>query len=1095
MQSIPKSTYYPAKPVAVVLSGDKFYFSTPNGYFTRDGYNAYTVAKINNSLSTSIRQYPKASDIKAQLQIKSLSYMHNEVQYERHRDRLLKGLVIDIIKTVPSVSSVTKHLNSLLAMGEDSAFIDYLEGLETLGIVSYDSYRGRYITTENEDMIICICLKTHLEKGSIDANAFFNNDGQCKFCYATLHNIEQISDPNGMTDQALIYGSNNNAEDDIYINIRTLLDIILDQLRDSFRTNGWIISSTDQDMLMGELESADGIDLNPYGQEVRTTVTSDANGDLRGFIQQGYRNVQLFEAHSKSLKFNKSFFHGGSAFDLHEFITRYLLNNMPGASKDAVKGKLKFGDDAESALSLLKRITGKNKHSELAKDTDIIMYYFTLPIFSAQATNTAIICAYVTSLLELKYGTKNASGQYMTPRGNEISAIVTAEVTHEFIHLVANKFSQVLRNKCDTTAKLLISAGADGKQACAYYTALANMYGANTFNSDFTEFHEDLFQVKGVSLMTSVLNRYKTGVTRLRTAKSAEYSKKLVGDAPKVNEDRVSMFYTVADADMLTTTEKVKSLQGFNDCVESAKQLTYHNFLEGLRDGYNMVSELAGDLPEDKLSALTKVAYLANGRETMAMPKDDTGKQLHADTAEFRIETEEYNSNICAYLADNIRRTNTNDMPGYNYNFNIPVKQAVTPAGMLADRSLSMSDLYSDPSIVTKFRNLTRLYDQDLASKKISTLFDVQHMDYISMGIPNPSLMCITVMYNEQMKKAQQMPNISIFGEGVYPEVPDFLGHNVKDDNKLLPWGMVRQHDIDIALRRALAIQNIGKALVKIFRWISNPDIPLEDLKKSISKSKESNVVGVNMNEVERDGIDTSGYVLEALLNIKIELMQEQEAYRDDMQLGSYSAHFMEFYTMSFSEFRRTYGSPVSTITFLDLLMVCIKTDIIKHLEYIDQKNRNDVAPVNIDREFGQGNQRGFVTYAGKVLDALHASANGSIVEPDRQLIDKLYDLRFMENANKRKINTAKSIKDRTGMNINTPYAGKLKGQRIDQDDDDDGDMDNEDGAVDEGGEDDGIIDNEGPEDPDMDEYEMDGIENGFNGEPEDEYYDPDVLD
>jgi hypothetical protein len=544
----------------------------------------------------------------------------------------------------------------------------------------------------------------------------------------------------------------------------------------------------------------------------------------------------------------------------------------------------------------------------------------------------------------------------------------------------------------------------------------------------------------------------------------------------------------------------VDTLQEFYQCAESAKQDTYHNFLKSLRDGYTRAGEhiaMGSERSDDRLENLTAVAYLATGHRTMSDPTDAEGDALDKASVEYRIEYPQEDTEQCHYLSDNKREINTDYTPGYDYTFNVAITQGAMAARMLADRSQSMAGLYDGPDIATKFANLSTLYGKDLATKSISTLFvDGKHTGYINMQIPQASIMAITELYNEPKKKALQMRRVASYAEGQYSKIPDFLytpGEWEDDVHRLLPWGTKRQHNIDVTLRRALACQNIGKALVKIFRWINNPDISLEDLKKAISKSKDSNVAGTNMSlDVERDGIDTTGYILESLLHIKAELTQMTDADRDDMQFGSYQAHFIEFYNMSFSEFRRTYmvtdadGTIDTTATkFLNLLTVCIKTDILKHLEYIDQRVRNDVALVNIDRSFGAGRQAGFIKYAGQILEALYESANGSIVEPDRSVIDRLYELRFMENANKRKVNTAKSIKDRTGININTPYAGKLNGELIGaEEEEEEEDTTYEQAGMEIGGDDD--IDVEVLE---SDQLELvDGAENDIQGEIEEEY-------
>ena len=70
----------------------------------------------------------------------------------------------------------------------------------------------------------------------------------------------------------------------------------------------------------------------------------------------------------------------------------------------------------------------------------------------------------------------------------------------------------------------------------------------------------------------------------------------------------------------------------------------------------------------------------------------------------------------------------------------------------------------------------------------------------------------------------------------------------------------------------------------------------------------------------------------------------------------------------------------------------------------------------------------GILTTA-KIIDSLNNNAGPSVVDPNRADIDKLYELRFYEFANKRSVTTAKVARKKTGIDINTVYAGVMPGE------------------------------------------------------------------
>jgi hypothetical protein len=271
-------------PVAIQIIDD-FYYRFGDHYYTRNGYNIMVTNKHNATLAMHLSRYPDTASVEKEQKLLQLAYGHRAVQVERSNRRLLAGLVIDIVKDVPEASQVVSYLNSLM-VSDPAIYIKMLQQFTDIGIVTYDEHHGRYVLAKSNDMIICICHKFYLENPSgVTSNQHFYNEGKCRYCQTLLSAEEQVVDPTGMVDRALIAGDIIEEQDQTFMSLDVLLQIVVDELNKHLADKGWQISSSDQTDMLEALKKHTEIVIDPYGKEAATNMPKKGSGDLRAFVQ------------------------------------------------------------------------------------------------------------------------------------------------------------------------------------------------------------------------------------------------------------------------------------------------------------------------------------------------------------------------------------------------------------------------------------------------------------------------------------------------------------------------------------------------------------------------------------------------------------------------------------------------------------------------------------------------------------------------------------------------------------------------------------------------------------------------------------------
>lgn len=1077
------------RPRSIQIYEGKFYYKKGDQHYVKSDYDQLVGQEAHKLLHDSVESYPKIEWVSQQRKLLQIAYKHRETQIEIANRRLLSGLVIDIIKDVPEAGLVVKYMNRLLETDNESIYLSMLDQFQDIGIITYDEHNGRYMVSDTSDMIICICHKTYLDEGQFNGSEFFNNNGRCRYCRTILNYDEQILDPTNLTGRDLIAGDQEVVEDDTYIGLETLLSTVIEHINEVVAGYGWIITSSEKDTILDSLKTETEIDLSPYGKEMATSVVEFDSGDLRSFVQlQGQKPIYVKTKKGLGYRLNKDFKYGNAEgkINFRRLIGRYLSNTL-GGDTALINSMLApdSGSDREKELNRVLHEMSAAKEGDKSKDNIIkneglLIAFFNLPIIKAQAKNITVILGYLSSFLEIKYGTKTRVGDktvYLTSDQSDISEMIKHEFTMEFIHDILGKFTGLMYNKYSMTLAMMQQMSREKQGRMVYFRRMMEMYnhimtnGQSSFNPKFTLYFEELLRSKkNVTYVEERKRHVSIVVAGLRKSQASIYDLKKEGEKPMVRERRVAMWYDIAPQGIVGyAKDQVNSIQELVECQESAKQRTYTKYLEELRTGYRKASDKAKEITHitdvaessgESLDILTTTAYLTQGEKFLNEPKEDKempdwkremSKAKLTYTLSDMVEPE---PEVCTFMDKGyqdivLRQQMMVDAPFHTVT--IPIHPGQYNLGKLVDRSSIPEPVIVSNSIHKKLLNLQKSYDKELEQQNIGGLFSNggdlisdelgdSRQNYVSGTLPIKSKHSIETLHNEQAKKAREMQRVVDRLTG-HAEIPDFLRSD-EDPDEFKPWGPWDDpsHKIDLTIRRVRRSQNVGMSLVKILRWLGTAmtEQEMDIMGQYIQRSRAGNIIGADGEfKIERDQIDAMGYVLKDLYDIKIKLMKSQDSDEfKNMKLAEYESHFTEFYQMSYDNYRtlaRKLHDPASgpawddKYQMLNLVSLAIKVDIIKHIQYIGihgQSVKDPEAQIDMEKITINHDHKPFLKVVAEVLDALIKNGGPDIIDPNRSDIDWRYEERFMEYAGKKKLTTARTVKDKAGLNINTPYAG-----------------------------------------------------------------------
>lgn len=1108
-------------PRAIQYSNGRYYYEHGGKHYLKDDYRQIIRHETRAMLHHAHASYPSISELEDRVRLMSSFHQRQKEDCNRRSDRRLANLVIKIAENVPRASMVTAYMNRL--MEEDTGlYLEYLNNFTSRGLVTYNQRQGRYITTETGEMIICICHKTYLERGHFIDHEFFEQDGHCKYCMATIRTLEQVVDHSGMIDRDIYLNDPDQEEHNPYVNLEVLYSVVLQNLEDFMSQNGWALTETDRDHVLALLKEDDLIELDPYGAKVRTSSIDAERGDLRALIQQKESDdLRLFthkkkkgqkgRAESRDYTFNKKFPYGDNdkrvvELDLKKLVKNYFKRKF---TTSKVNDEALFDPKNSEFRRMIKDVAGDTPPTE---SPVLIMSYFTLPILREQAINITIILTHIASFLELKYGTKMSETSYVTEDGNDISVMLRSHVNTEFIHHICNEFSELMHSKYQALINMLHQMGGSTDRIKNYHIYMQRMFetvrdGRKSFNPIFTRFYDSYLRIRSTQPFFTYLNaRYESTLKDLRAAHKTQYDGKELGKKVNIVVRNADLMYNTSTVS-LSVDDDPDDLEGYERCVAAARQRVY------TRNGYlselsRMHDDATRTLKENKdkgedypstadqelyeYDMLTAVGHAVHGAELM----DTTGDKDHEIHVPLASAMDPPDENTCEFLAEELRKVDFKGQGQFHelfhaYDEDLPQSTDVDEYGRLTDHSTHRTEY---PNLLQKITYLHEYHTQftdEEDDEGVKGIFAEDRNAYVHGVIPPKSALVIRETYNERLKKARDLRNVHKYSQAEHTPVPDILDPEPDDPEYLYPWGELEFPNI--TLRSATHCQNLGRFMAMLIRWVGTPMTPdqMESMQSHIRVAREGNVWGANLEfKIEKDQIDSLGYVLEDLFALRKQVSEyrEDETTDEAARQWDYVSQYDELYRISYSEYKVFIAGaddiglddPESPETFLRLITTAIRADIVKHMNYITRGTRSPLTKVVYTYH---PHHKRFIEVLTEMLNVLVKNAGPEIIDPDRNKIDEMYEMRFREYASKKKIIKSRGKSKQPSININTKYAGELKTTLdttvelpIDEDDDE-YDPDRAELA----------------EDPDDEpgQYEMlPGIEEAFQGEVEFEYMD-----
>lgn len=1113
-------------PRAIQYSKGRYYYGHNGKHYLKDDYQQVLRYETRKMLHRASATYPSVDELSDRVRLMSSFHQRQKEECNRRTDRRLANLVIDIAENVPRASMVTAYMNRL--MEEDSGlYLEYLSNFTQMGLITYNRRQGRYVTTETSEMIICICHKTYLERGHFIDKEFFEQDGHCKYCMATIRTQEQVVDHSGMIDRDIYLNDPDKEEHNPHVSLEVLFSVILQNLEDFMSQNGWTLSESDQDHILDLLKGDDSIELDPYGAKVRTTSVSAARGDLRALIQQKESDdLKLFASKkkkkSKDIKFSdytfdKKFRYGDDdkrtvELDLKKLVKNYFKNKF---TTSKVSDEALFDPKDREFRKVMQEVAGETSPID---SSVLIMSYFTLPILRDQAINITIVLTHIASFLELKYGTKMSETSYVTEDSNDIAIMLQSHVNTDFIHDVCNEFSELMHSKYQALIHMLHQMGGSTDRIKNYHISMQRLYetvrgGRKSFHPTFTRFYDSYLRIRTTQpFFTYLSRRFESTLKDLRAAQKAQYDSKELGKKIEIVVRNGNLVYNVSTVS-LNVDDSPDDLEGYERCVTAARQRVYapNGYLSELSHVYDDATEALkrtkededeGGISEDQESheydMLTAAAHEAQGAELM----DITGKD-HEIHVPLGVSLEPPETDPCVFLAEELRQIDLKGQAQFHelfhaYDEDPPQKMNEEAHSMLVDRSTQHSDFPDLLQKIIRLQEYFEVFTDEEEDDGVKGIFTADRNTYVHGVIPSRSALVIRETHNERLKKARDLRNIHKYAQAEHTPIPDILGPESDDPDALFPWGEMEFPNM--TLRSAAHSQNLGRFLVMLIRWVGTPMTldQMESMQSRIRAAREGNVWGVNLEfKIEKDHIDSLGYVLEDLFALKKQVSEQREEDTSDeaARQWDYLSHYEELYNISYSEYKAFIAGiedevpgledPESPEAFLRLITTAIRADIVKHMTYITRgTSRSPLTKVVFTYH---PHHKQFVEVLTEMLNVLAAHAGPEIIDPDRNKIDELYELRFREYASKKKIVVPRGKSKQPGININSKYAGEMKttlDTTVELSVDDEYDpMEAE------------LVEDEEPEDPEPGQFEMlDGVAEAYQGEIEPEYVDEDTL-
>lgn len=343
------------------------------------------------------------------------------------------------------------------------------------------------------------------------------------------------------------------------------------------------------------------------------------------------------------------------------------------------------------------------------------------------------------------------------------------------------------------------------------------------------------------------------------------------------------------------------------------------------------------------------------------------------------------------------------------------------------------------PNFAERLKILIEYSKDDGYNSSLGSLFS-NYAHLFTSNIPRNSRKFIL---QREMRKAEDRKQVVIFNDtekfmpnkSMINELETVFGMDMKE------WPSptkVPELDPVLARRKFTRVQNLGNMVNKFFHWISD-----KENKVDMNLVHAANVLGTGRNVDfvrEKDPVDTDGFYLLALAELKTYVGDKS------LRLNKFHQYIPELYSMSYSEIIEHLDDSVDKTheTVINLIFAAIRFDLLMHnmITMSDSsKNIRDIinsVPADINNLAQNSIYNEFLNKFFNALD------NG-VLDPDRDLIDAVYNIRLLEKIAKKVVGK----EELADMGVNVKKSTYVGGE-VDEEDEGGEEYDDEEGDDDE---------------------------------------------
>jgi hypothetical protein len=294
-----------------------------------------------------------------------------------------------------------------------------------------------------------------------------------------------------------------------------------------------------------------------------------------------------------------------------------------------------------------------------------------------------------------------------------------------------------------------------------------------------------------------------------------------------------------------------------------------------------------------------------------------------------------------------------------------------------------------------RFLLLQKYHGTDHHTTALGGIFE--NNTIISQSIPTNSKN--TILSTPQAQKANDRKHIIAYQNIEMPNFNDPIlkKYDINDSAWPLPTSNV-DYEIEIKRRIIKRKQQIGLMLKKYFRWISSPIDPEgEELWDEVIYSIKDTDIGSNSYTVEHDPLVTTGYISPILYELKKKGVTS-------LKLNQFNHYIPEIYHMSYSEFKEQVNSSIDYDTFSQYISAAIRLDILMHCKFVINSSESRFVQeiMELPEDINDIQHENYKEFLEKYFSSFYKN---NVIDPDRNEIDTIYDVKFLGDIKRRFIN------------------------------------------------------------------------------------------